>query len=147
MSKLTFRLILVVWLVIEVGASLVRTHTPGSIVRQLQEAFGPSVAVPQSALFALAAASVVLFLWAVVGLFLFWRGSRLVFVFVLLAFAVAEPLQSFYVIRGWNQLLIHVQLALHGFIIALIYFGPPREFFATHSPNHALQPIAGRSDV
>jgi hypothetical protein len=129
MSKLTFRLILVAWLTTEVAASLIRTHTPGNLVRQLHDVFGPSVAVPQSLLLALAIASVVLFLCAVIGLFFFWRGSRLVFVLVLLAFAVAEPLQSFYVVRGWNQLLIHLRLAFYGFIIALIYFGPPREFF------------------
>ena len=131
MSKLTFRLILVAWLVIEVGVSLVRTHTPETIVRQLHDAFPPSIAVPQAVLVALAIASVLLFFWAVVGLFLFWRGSRMVFVLVLIAFAVAEPLQSFYIIRGWNQLLVHLRLASHGFIIALIYFGPPRQFLAT----------------
>src|SRR5437899_217629 len=131
MSKLTFRLILIAWLIIEVAASLVRTHTPTSIVRQLQKVFGPSAAVPQSLLVALALVSILLFFWGLLGLFLFWRGSRLVFVLVLIAFALAEPLQSFYIVTGWNQLLIHVRLALHGFIIALIYFGPPRQFFAT----------------
>jgi hypothetical protein len=131
MSKLTFRLILIAWLIIEVAASRVRTHTPTSIVRQLQEVFGPSAAVPQSLLVALALVSILFFFWALLGLFLFWRGSRLVFVLVLIAFALAEPLQSFYIVTGWNQLLIHVRLALHGFIIALIYFGPPRQFFVT----------------
>lgn len=131
MSKLTFRIILVAWLIIEVAASLARTRTPTNVVRQLYEVFGRPVPVPQSLLVGLALLSVVLFLWALVGLFFFWRGSRLVFVLVLLAFAAAEPLQSFYVVRGWNQLLIHIRLALHGFIIALVYFGPPRQFFAT----------------
>jgi hypothetical protein len=131
MSKLTFRLILLAWLIIEVAASLVRTHTPIGIVRQLQEVFAPSVAVPQSLLVALALVSMLLFFWAVVGLFLFWRGSRLVLVLVLIAFAIAEPLRPFYIVNGWNQLLIHVRLALHGFIIALVYFGSPRQFFVT----------------
>ena len=131
MSKLTFRLILVAWLIIEVAASLVRTHTPSSIVRQLQEVFGPSFALPPLLLVALALISILLFFWAVVGLFLFWRGSRLVFLLVLIAFVIAEPLRSFYIVTGWNQLLIHVRLAFHGFIIALVYFGPPRQFFAT----------------
>jgi hypothetical protein len=131
MSKLTFRLILVAWLIIEVAASLVRTRTPTDIVRQLYEVFGRPVPVPPSLLVGLAVVSGVLFLWAVVGLFLFWRGSRLVFVLVLIAFAIAEPLRPFYIVSGWNQLLIHLRLALHGFIIALIYFGPPRKYFAT----------------
>jgi hypothetical protein len=131
MSKLAFRLILVAWLIIEVAASFVRTHTPTDIVRQLYEVFGNPIPVAPSLLVGLAAVSGVLFLWAVVGLFLFWRGSRLVFVLVLLAFAIAEPLQSFYIVSGWNQLLIHIRLALHGFIVALMYFGPPRQFFTT----------------
>jgi hypothetical protein len=131
MSKLTFRLILLAWLIIEVAASLVRTHTPTSIVRQLQEVFAPSLAVRQSLLVALALVSILLFFWAVVGLFFFWWGSRLVFVLVLIAFAIAEPLRPFYIVSGWNQLLIHVRLALHGFIIALVYFGSPRQFFVT----------------
>ena len=147
MSKLTFRLILLGWLIIEVAASLVRTHTPITIVRELQEVFAPPLAVPQSLLVALALVSMLLFFWAVVGLFLFWRGSRLVFVLVLIAFAIAEPVRPFYIVSGWNQLLIHLRLALHGFIIALVYFGPPRQFFATKSPNQALQPTAGRSDA
>jgi hypothetical protein len=145
-SKLTFRLILVAWLIIEVAASLPRTRTPTNIVLQLYEVFGRPVPVPQSLLIGLVIASAVLFLWAVVGLFLFWRGSRFVFVLVLIAFALAEPLRSFYIITGWNQLLIHIRLALHGFIIALIYFGPPRQFFVANSPNQSLQPTAGRSD-
>jgi hypothetical protein len=131
MSKLTFRLILLAWLIIEVAASLVRTHTPIGIVRQLQEVFAPSVAVPQSLLVALALVSMLLFFWAVVGLFLFWRGSRLVLVLVLIAFAIAEQLRPFYIVNGWNQFLIHVRLALHGFIIVLVYFGSPRQFFVT----------------
>jgi hypothetical protein len=126
MSKLTFRLILVAWLIIEVAASFVRTHTPIDIVRQLYEVFGRPIPILRSLLVGVAVSSGALFLWAVPGLFLFWRGSRLVFVLVLLAFAIAEPLHSFYIVRGWNQLLIHIRLALHGFIIALIYFGPPR---------------------
>jgi hypothetical protein len=130
MSKLTFRLILVAWMVVEVAASAVRTHTPTGLVLQLHEVFGPSAPVPQPVLVTLALLTVILFLWAIVGLFLFWPGSRLVFVLVLSAFAIAEPLRSFYVVSGWNQLLIHVRLALHGFIIALVYFGPPRQFFA-----------------
>jgi len=130
MSKFTFRLTLAAWVVIEVAASLVRTQTPSGVVRQLHAAFGASPTVPQPVVVALAIVSAVLFIWAVAGLFFFWRGSRLVFVLVLLAFALAEPLQSFYVIRGWNQLLIHLRLALHGFIIGLIYFGSPRQFFA-----------------
>jgi hypothetical protein len=147
MLKRTFRLILVAWLIVEVAASLVRTHTPTSIVRQLREVFGPPVAVPPPALVALSIVSVVLFFWAIVGLFLFWRGSRLVFVLVLFVFALVEPLQSFYVISGWNQLLIHIRLALHGFIIGLIYFGPPRQYFSRNSPNQAMQPTADRSDA
>lgn len=116
---------------IEVAASLVRTRTPTDIVRPLYEVFGRPVPVPPLLLVGLAVVSGVLFLWAVIGLFLFWRGSRLVFVLVLIAFAIAEPLRPFYIVSGWNQLLIHIRLALHGFIIALIYFGSPRQFFAT----------------
>jgi hypothetical protein len=147
MSKRTFRFILAAWLIVEISASLVRTQTAGNIVRQLDATFGPPVQVPQSILVALAVLSVVLFVWAVVGLFLFWRGSRLLLVLVLFAFALAEPLQSFYVIRGWNELLIHIRLAFHGFIIALVYFGAPRQYFAGNSPNQAMQPTAGRSDA
>ncbi|MGH9548552.1 MAG: hypothetical protein ACRD3W_04220 [Terriglobales bacterium] len=141
MSKFTFRLFLVAWLIIEVAASLVRTRTPTNVVQQLYEVFGRPVRVPQWLLVGLAVVSAILFLWAIVGLFLFWRGSRLVFVLVLLAFAAAESLQPFYIIRGWNQLLIHVRLALHGFMIALIYFGRVRQFFATKSEHQApVQP-------
>lgn len=133
MSKLTFRLILIAWLIIEVATSLVRTRTPTDIVRQLYEVFGRPVPVPPLFLVGLAVVSAFLFLWAIIGLFLFWRGSRLVFVLVLIAFAIAEPLWPFYIVTGWNQLLIHVRLALHGFIVALVYFGPPRQFFVTKS--------------
>ena len=130
MSKLTFRLILAAWLIIEVAASLPRTRTPTNIILQLYDVFGSPVAVPQSLLVGLVMVSALLFLWAVVGLFLFWRGSRLVFVLALVAF----------IIRGLNQLLIHIRLSLHGFIIGLIYFGPPCQFFATNR-------TAGRRDA
>jgi len=99
MSKRTFRLILVGWLLVEIAASFPRTRTPTYIVHQLYEVFGRPVQVPQLLLISAGLLNILLFIWAVVGLFLFWRGSRLVFVLLLVAFALAEPLQSFYVIR------------------------------------------------
>ncbi len=129
MSKRTFRLILIGWLLVEIAASLPRTRTPTYVVHQLYEVFGRPVRIPQSLLISAGLLSILLFIWTVVGLFLFWPGSRLVLVLLLVTFALAEPLHSFYIITGWNQVLIHLRLALHGFIVALIYFGPPREYF------------------
>jgi hypothetical protein len=129
MSKRTFRLILIDWLLVEIAASLPRTRTPTYVAHQLYEVFGRPVRIPQSLLISAGLLSILLFIWTVVGLFLFWPGSRLVLVLLLVTFALAEPLHSFYIITGWNQVLIHLRLALHGFIVALIYFGPPREYF------------------
>jgi len=127
--KTRIRLILIGWLLVEIAASLPRTRNPTYIVHRLYEVFGRPVQIPQSLLISAGLLSILLFIWAVVGLFLFWRSSRLVLVFLLVTFALAEPLHSFYIIMGWNQVLIHLRLALHGFIVALIYFGPPREYF------------------
>jgi hypothetical protein len=66
--------------IIEVAASFVRTHTPTDIGRQLYEVFGRPIPIPRSLLVGVAVISGALFLWAVAGLFLFWRGSRLAFV-------------------------------------------------------------------
>jgi hypothetical protein len=67
---------------------------------------------------------------AALGLFLFWRGARVVFVLLLVLFAAIAPLKPFYIISGWFEMFMHLRLLFHGFIICLVYFGPPREYFA-----------------
>jgi hypothetical protein len=89
--------------------------------------------LPQWPTVALGVISVVLFIWAIIGLFLFWPSARPVFVFLLLIFVAIAPLKPFYVISGWFEVLMHVRLLFHGFIICLIYFGPPREYFSRQS--------------
>jgi hypothetical protein len=137
MSKRTFRLLLAGYLVFEIAVSLYHAffgmRVPGHIVRQLYDVFGQPVPLPSWLALTLGGISIVLFVWAVAGLFLFWPSARPVFTALLLAFAGIAPLQPFYVISGWGELMMHLRLLAHGFIICLIYFGPPREYFSRQS--------------
>jgi hypothetical protein len=75
----------------------------------------------------------VLFVWAALGLFFFWRGARVVFVLLVVLFAAVAPLKPFYIISGWREFFVHLRLLAHGFMICLLYFGSPREYFAPTS--------------
>ena len=137
MSKRVFRLILAAYLAFETAASFYNAffgvRVPADIVRQLYGVFGQPVALPQWPTVALGVISVVLFIWAIIGLFLFWPSARPVFVILLLIFAAIPPLKPFYIISGWFEVFMHVRLLFHGFIICLIYFGPAREYFTRQS--------------
>jgi hypothetical protein len=89
--------------------------------------------LPQWVALAFGVTSIVLFISALVGLFLFWPSVRPIFVVTLLAFAAAAPLKPFYIISGWVEVFMHLRLLFHDFIIGLIYFGPPRAYFMRQS--------------
>jgi len=57
-------------------------------------------------------------------------SPKVVFVLLLVLFAAIAPLKPFYIISGWFEMFKHLRLLFHGFIICLVYFGPPREYFA-----------------
>jgi hypothetical protein len=137
MSKRTFRLILAAYLAFETIASFYNAffgvRVPTNIVGQLYSVFGPPVVLPQWVALAVGVTSIVLFIWAFVGLFLFWPSARPIFVVTLLAVAAAVPLKPFYIISGWFEVIMHIRLLFHGFIICLIYFGPPREYYVRQS--------------
>ena len=136
MSPRAFRILLVAWLTFEIAASLAQAFfapkVQGKIVLELYDLFGQPVPLPQSFQAVIGIVSVILFIWAVLGLFLFWRGARLALVAVLLVFAAGNLLRPVYVLANWDLLLIHLRLLFHGFLVCLTYFGPPREFFARH---------------
>jgi len=106
MSKRVFRLILAAYLAFETAASFYNAF------------FG--VRVP---------ADIVRQLYGVFG----QPVVLPVFVFLPLIFVAIAPLKPFYVISGWFEVFMHVRLLFHGFIICLIYFGPPREYFSRQS--------------
>jgi hypothetical protein len=139
MSKRGFRLILAAYLAFETAASVYDAffgvRVPGNIVRQLYGVFGRSVRLPEWAAVAFGFISIVLFISAIIGLFLFWPSARPVFVVLLVAFATIAPLKPFYIISGWFEVFIHLRLLFHGFIICLIYFGHLASTLHANPPN------------
>jgi hypothetical protein len=137
MSKRTFRIVLAAYLVFETAVALYYSffgmRVPDSIVRRLYVIFGQPVSIPPSVLVTVSVILVLLFLWTIIGLFLFWRGARPVFVLLLLAFAAIAPLKPFYLMSGSFEAMMHLRLLAHGFLICLIYFGTPSEYFARKS--------------
>ena|SRR5215467_6661598 len=137
MSKRAFRIILAAYVLFDIAVSLYHSffgmRVPVSIVQEVYAVFGQSVPIPQPMVLTLGVCSFVLFVWAVLGLFFFWRGARVVFVLLLLLFAAIAPLKPFYILSGWSEFFMHLRLLAHGFIIGLVYFGPPREYFAPKS--------------
>ena len=150
MSKRTFRLILTGYLAFETATSfynaLFGIRVPSTIVGQLYGIFGQPVALPQWIAVSLGGLSIVVFTWAIIGLYLFWPSARLVFIVVLITFVAIAPLKPFYIISGWFEVFMHLRFLFHGFIICLVYFGPPAEYFAARSPNQSPQLTAGCSD-
>jgi hypothetical protein len=137
MSKGVFRILLAVYFLFELVISLYHSffgiRVPTNIVHELYVVFGEPVSIPQTVALTLGVLAVVLFVWAALGLFFFWRGARIVFVLLLVLFAGIAPLKPFYIISGWFEVFMHLRLLAHGFMICLMYFGPPREFFVRKS--------------
>jgi hypothetical protein len=148
MSKGAFRILLAAYFLFDVVVSLYHSffgmRVPTSIVHELYMVFGEPVPIPQPLVLTLGVFGVVLFVWAALGLFLFWRGARIVFVLLLVLFAGIAPLKPFYIISGWFEMFMHLRLLFHGFIVCLVYFGPPREYFAARPRNQSPEPTAGR---
>ena len=134
MSKEAFRILLAAYFLFDLAVALYHAFfgmcLPTSVVRELYMLFGEPVPIPQPLALTFGVLSIVLFVWAVLGLFFFWRGSRIIFVLLLVLFAAIAPLKPFYMISGWFEVFMHLRLLAHGFMICLVYFGPPREFFA-----------------
>ncbi|MGV3658975.1 MAG: hypothetical protein ACO1TE_02290 [Prosthecobacter sp.] len=134
MTKSTHRLILTAYLACEVLLALVCSMTtvplPRDVLVELFHLYGTPTAVPSALQTGLGVASSLLFLYAIIGLYLFWPRARLVFTLVLLGFAAVEPLKPFYLYSGWHQCAMHLRLMLHGFIIGMIYLGPSRVYFS-----------------
>ncbi len=141
MSKRAFRILLAAYFLFDVVVSLYHSffgmRVPTSIVYELYKVFGQPVPIPQPLALTVGVLGIVLFVWAALGLFFFWRGARVVFVLLLVLFAAIAPLKPFYIISGWSEVFMHLRLLFHGFIICLGYFGPPREYFAARPPKHA----------
>jgi hypothetical protein len=80
MSKRAFRLILAAYVAFETIASFYNAffgfRVPANIVEQLYSVFGPSVVLPRWVALSFSMTSIVLFIWALVGLFLFWPSAR-----------------------------------------------------------------------
>ena len=148
MSKGAFRILLAAYFLFDVVVSFYHSFfgmgVPTSIVYELYKVFGQPVPIPQPLAVTLGVLGVVLFVWAALGLFFFWHGARVVFVLLLVLFAAIAPLKPFYIISGWSEVFIHLRLLFHGFIICLVYFGPPREYFAARPPKHAPQSTAAQ---
>jgi hypothetical protein len=137
MSKRAFRILVAAYFFFHIAVSLYHSffgmRVPVGIVRELYVVFGQPVLIPQPVALTLGVLSIVLFVWAVLGLFFFWRGARVVFVLLLLLFAAIAPLKPFYILSGWSEFFMHLRLLAHGFMICLVYFGPPREYFTPKS--------------
>jgi hypothetical protein len=111
MSKGAFRILLAAYFLFDVVVSLYHSffgmRVPTSIVHELYMVFGEPVPIPQPLVLTLGVFGVVLFVWAALGLFLFWRGARIVFVLLLVLFAGIAPLKPFYIISGWFEMFMH----------------------------------------
>ena len=145
MSKRAFRILLGAYFLFDVVVSLYRSffgvRVPTSIVYELYMVFGQPMPIPQPLPLALGVLGVVLFVWAALGLLFFWHGARVVFVLLLLLFAAIAPLKPFYIISGWSEVFMHLRLLFHGFMICLLYFGPPREYFVTRLPKQTSEVV------
>lgn len=68
---------------------------------------------------------------AAVGLFLFRRWGRTVFLICLLTELAVTVLTGPHVNTGWTMLVGYIYSIIEGVILALIYFSPIREMFET----------------
>ena len=66
---------------------------------------------------------------ASLGLFLFQRWGRVLFMFCTILFVLTTPVYESYVSTGWSATLAYVATLFEGMIIALIFFSSLRRLF------------------
>ena len=144
MTKRTQRLIITADLACEVVLAIVTqlgaVQVPRDLLLKLFQLYGLPISMPSGLVSGLGVVSSLLFLYAIIGLYLFWPRARFIFTLVLLGFAAMEPLKPFHLYSGWLQCAIHVRLMLHGFIIGMLYLGPSRVYFVRAPALPAFPP-------
>jgi hypothetical protein len=74
-------------------------------------------------------ALLVLVLISSIGLFVFWRPARLLYLMTLIVGVLLAPFYGPYVDAGWGTLFEEVAMIISGVILALIYYSPLRDLY------------------
>ena len=135
MSKQLFRSIVLLYVVIQLAAAfrhILFNHPISSATTQLlNQTLGTAVSLPQPLGMLLGLTAAIVFVWSILGLLLFWPSSRPLFLLLFVgAAAFAAIRRPFYIVSNWSEVLMQLQMAMQGFLIAITYFGPAREFFS-----------------
>jgi hypothetical protein len=72
---------------------------------------------------------ILLFLVSSIGLFLFWRPARILYVVTIVAGFVLTPIFGPYVDAGWGRIFEDAAVVVSGVILGLVYFTPLREMY------------------
>jgi hypothetical protein len=131
MSKAAFRILLILIIVTATGGEIISLTSIASLPESVQAYIRSSsgVTAPNHAIRILSAAGLLLTIVAFVGLFLFWRPARQLFV---LAWLLARCISLFLGATfesAWAATLGSVSDSLEGIVIALIFFSPVANFF------------------
>ena len=81
---------------------------------------------------------------ASVGLWLFQRWARPVYILAAIVYAAVRPFSTPYSYTHWGELFGYLDYALEGALIATAFLPPVALLFAPRTPNHAMERTADR---
>jgi hypothetical protein len=147
LSKSSFRLLLVAEIFLQIAGVVVSAFTAWLLPTELRtfmrtaptSNFSTSdwVVLVQGVIF------IVVFLASRIGLFVFWRRARQLYLVSVILLLGLTPFFGPYIDAGWGHALDSAALVSSGLILALIYFSPFSQNFevAGCQPNQALERI------
>jgi hypothetical protein len=147
LSKSTFRLLLVAEVLFHISAVVVTALTawllPIELRAFMRTAPTSDFSTADWVVFGQGVIFIVVFLASRIGLFVFWRRARKLYLVSVIILLGLTPFFGPYIDAGWGQALDSAALVSSGLILALIYFSPLSQNFevAGCQPDQALERI------
>jgi hypothetical protein len=121
-------------IVVEIGLvilDIVVSLLTVSLLPESLRAFSEAESQGERGLVVLRVAFPVIILWlgSIIGLFFFWRPSRILYLISIVLWLLLQPFCGPYVDAGWGTAFEDAAMIVSGVILALIYFSPLKSLY------------------
>ena len=121
-------------IVVEIGLvilDIVVSLLTVSLLPESLRAFSEAESQGERGLVVLRVAFPVIILWlgSIIGLFFFWRPSRILYLISTVLWLLPTPFFGPYVDAGWGIAIDYAAMIVSGVILALVYFSPLKSLY------------------
>jgi hypothetical protein len=129
-GKTAFRLFLAATLLLSFIQQIVSAQTVASLPEPLRSSvLARETAATTDAMVALGIVLLPLVLTTLIGLFVFWRPARILYLLQACLSLVVTPFLGPTIETGWGTCFLNLNMLLEGVLIGLLFFSPVQELF------------------